>query len=417
MCKTMRNSSPPETCDVVVVGAGPSGLAAATQLKALGVASVVVLEREPQAGGIPRHCGHPPYGVHEFNRLMTGPSYAAALVEKAHSSGVEIFTNTTVVKIHEGGRLVLSTDDGISEIAARRVILSTGVRETPCAPRFVSGQRPMGISTTGALQTMVYLNGTIPFKKPIIVGSELVTFSSLLTCRKAGIKPVAMLEPNSRVTARSIFRFAPMIFGVPLLLNTSLVEILGKSRVSGVRLKNPAGAIQEVDCDGVLFTGQFIPESSLMRMGHLEIDPASGGPVVDQNGQCSDPSYFAVGNLLHPVETAGWCWSEGKQMATNISKSLAQEAQRDKPVNVVLKSTKLKYITPQSITPSAQDAGGNQFQLRFREAAKGELSLRHDGKTLWSSKRAFLPERRVLIPLSVLAGSVEPVEIHFSERP
>lgn len=413
----MRNSNPPETCDVVVVGAGPSGLAAATHLKALGVASVVVLEREPQAGGIPRHCGHPPYGVFEFGRLMTGPTYATELVKKAQNSGVEIYTNTSVVSIHKGGRLVLSTDDGITKIAATRVILSTGVRETPCAPRFVSGQRPLGISTTGALQAMVYLNDTIPFKRPVIIGSELVSFSSLLTCRKAHIKPVAMIEPNSRTTARSVFKFAPMVFGVPLKLNTHLVEIFGKSRVTGVRVVNLAGVPQDVDCDGVLFTGKFTPESSLMRMGHLDIDQASGGPVVDQNGQCSDPCYFAVGNLLHPVETAGWCWNEGKQMATNVSKSLLHNAPLNSPLNVVLKSRKIKYITPQIITPSVQDAAARQFQLRFLEAAAGEISLRHNGKTLWSRKSTFLPERRVLIPFSAFASSVEPVEVYFSETP
>lgn len=413
----MRNSAPPEICDVVVVGGGPSGLAAATHLKALGVASVVVLERESQAGGIPRHCGHPPYGVLEFKRLMAGPAYAAALVKAALNSGVEIYTNTTVVKIQEGGRLVLSTDCGITEIAARCVVLSTGVRETPRAPRFVSGQRPLGVSTTGALQAMVYLNSTIPFKSPIIVGSELVSFSSLLTCRKAGIKPVAMIESNSRITARSPLRFAPMIFGVPLRLNTRLVEIFGKARVTGVRIADLAGDLKEVDCDGVLFTGQFTPESSLMRMGHLEIDQASGGPVVDQYGQCSDPCYFAVGNLLHPVETAGWCWNEGKQMASNIGKSLAHDVQRNKPLNVVLKSTKLKYVTPQAITPSAHDDGVIRFQLRFREAAKGELSLRHSGKTLWSKNSTFLPERRVLMPLKAFESSAEPIEIHFVEIP
>lgn len=411
----MRNSNLPETLDVVVVGAGPSGLAVATHLKALGVASVVVLEREPSAGGVPRHCGHPPYGVFEFGRLMTGPTYAAELVKKAQNSGVEIYTNTTVVSIHEGGRLVLSTDDGIIEIAARRVILSTGVRETPCAPRFVTGQRPLGISTTGALQAMVILNDTIPFKRPIIIGSELVSFSSLLTCRKAGIKPVAIIEPNSRITARSVFKFAPPVFGVPLKLKTNLVEIFGKTRVTGVRLMNFAGVLRDVDCDGVLFTGKFTPESSLMRMGHLEIDQASGGPVVDQNGQCSDPCYFAVGNLLHPVETAGWCWNEGKKMATNVSKSLMHNAQFDSPLNVVLKSRKIKYITPQIITPSEQDAAVRQFQLRFQEAAVGKISLRQNGKTLWSRTSAFLPERRVLIPFATFARSVEPVEVHFSE--
>jgi thioredoxin reductase len=413
----MTTSFPPATCDVAIVGGGPSGLAAATQLKALGIASVVVLEREPQAGGIPRHCGHPPFGMREFKRIMTGPVYAEALIQKARMAGVEIFPNTTVVKIHEDGRLTLSTEKGIVEIKAKRVILSTGVRETPRAPRFITGQRPLGISTTGALQSMVYLKNTIPFKRPIIIGTELVSFSSLLTCCKAGIKPVAIIESDDRITARSICRLLPIIFGVPLRLNTSLVEILGKTRVTGVRIKTPTDGVQEIDCDGVLFTGQFTPESSLMRMGNLDIDHASGGPIIDQYGQCSAPNYSATGNLLHPVETAGWCWNEGVGTAFNVAKSLMNKAQQGSRLNVVLKSSKLKYVTPQTITRSHFDTGVKHFQLRFLEAARGKLSLRHNDQTLWFSNNNFLPERRVLIPLPDFTNSDEPVEIHFMEEP
>ena len=231
----------PETCDVAIVGGGPAGLATATRLKQLGIKNVIVLERESQAGGIPRHCGHPPFGMREFKRVLSGPTYAARLVERALKAGVQIHLNSSVVELHEKGRLSISTDKGVSEIQARIVVLATGVRETPRSARLVSGQRPMGILTTGALQSMVYLKQKIPFKRPVIIGSELVSFSSLLTCRHAGIKPVGMLETNRRVTARYFSRFFPALFGVPLYLETRLAGITGQERVTSVKVASITG--------------------------------------------------------------------------------------------------------------------------------------------------------------------------------
>ena len=148
---------PPERCNVVVVGGGPAGLAAATELARLRVADVVVLEREPRAGGIPTHCGHRAFGMREFQRCYNGPRYAECLVARARNAGVRLHTNTTVVSAGEGGHLTLATTDGVSQLVANKVVLSTGARETPRAARLVSGQRPLGIVTTGALQSMVYL--------------------------------------------------------------------------------------------------------------------------------------------------------------------------------------------------------------------------------------------------------------------
>lgn len=262
---------------------------------------------------------------------------------------------------------------------------------------------------------MVYLKDKIPFKRPVIIGSELVTFSSLLTCRKAGIKPVAMIEVNNRITARSICQFLPMVFGVPLRLNTQLVEILGKTRVSGVRIKARDGAEQVIDCDGVLFTGQFTPESSLMRMGHLAVDQLSGGPVIDQFGRCSDPKYFATGNLLHPVENAGWCWNEGVKTAQWVAESLTEQSVPQRQAQVVLISPKLKYAVPQIISQTPSQSGSKHIQLRFAEAATGQLSLIRKRETLWSTSGKFLPERRILVPVPDATDGTSDIEIHFTE--
>ena len=296
--------------DVAIVGGGPAGLSAAIELKRSGVAHVVVLERETEAGGIPRHCGHPPFGMREFARILTGPRYARKLVETAVHAGVDIRTSTTVVKALPGAGLLIATDRGAQKINARRVIYATGVRETPRSARMISGNRPRGVLNTGVLQAMVYLNGHRPFKRPLIVGTELVSFSSIQTCRHAGISPVAMIEENGEAVARWPTAIFAKITSVPVHYNSRLVAIKGQDTVVAAVVENAQGESLEIACDGVILTGRFTPEASLSTCGHLRVDSGTGGPEVDQFGRCSDPAYFAAGNVLRPVETAGWCWNE-----------------------------------------------------------------------------------------------------------
>lgn len=407
--------NPPEHCNVAVVGGGPAGLAAATELKRLGVAAVVVLEREPQAGGIPRHCGHPPFGMREFKRCYTGPQYAGHLVKRAQNAAVGVYVNTTVVSAESGGNLTLSTPDGIRRLQAERVILSTGARETPRAPRLVSGQRPLGIMTSGTLQSMVYLKKKMPLERPVIIGTELVSLSVLLTCRHIGIKPVAMLEQNGWPTARpSVWRLS-RVFGVPVYLETRIDEIIGARRVTEVRMINVAGETAALKCDGVVFTGRFTPESALLRMGHLEVDAHSGGPVVDQFGRCSDPAYFAAGNLLRPVETAGWCWREGVHIARCVRLSLSgrlRDAEQRIPVRFAGRI--LKYVMPQVLSAPFRDAGSGgmkHLQLRFLQPAGGRLSLRSETREICSKSVHIMPERRVLLPLAGLSDASPPATL------
>lgn len=321
----MQMSSPQENrYDVVVIGGGPAGLAAATALKKTGVEKVLVLDREPDAGGIPRHCGHPPFGVFEYHRVLKGPDYAKRLVQTALESDVEIAVKTTVLKLYPNGLLSIVSPDGPLKLKAERVLLATGARETPRSARLVSGDRSLGICTTGTLQSMVYLKKMLPFKRPVVVGTEIVSFSALLTCRNAGITPVAMLEEQAKPQVAWPIYLSARFFKVPLHLNTKVLRILGNDRVTGIEVLDELGNERRLECDGVLFTGCFTPESSLARMSHLEIDKKTGCPVVDTDGRCSDPAYYAAGNLLQrPVAVAGKCWKNGLKTAHVIAADLA----------------------------------------------------------------------------------------------
>ena len=188
-----------ESHDVIIVGGGPTGLSAARRLTDLGIRDVVVLEREALAGGIPRHCGHLGFGWQSHKRLWTGPRFAAEL--RKSTKGLDVRTAATVLELLKDGQLRIQTPSGLGEMTAKHILIATGTRETPRSARLVGGSRPQGVMNTGALQQHVYLHHNKPFARPVIIGSELVSFSALLTCRHLGIRPVAMLEENPHISA------------------------------------------------------------------------------------------------------------------------------------------------------------------------------------------------------------------------
>src|ERR1700748_2342715 len=244
--------------DVIVSGGGPAAFAAAVALRRRGVGRVMILERDDVAGGVPRHCGHPPFGMREFGRILTGPDYAKRLGALAPAEQVDIRTRTTAVASEPDAHLQIVSPAGRERIAARRVVLATGVRETPRSARLTSGDRPMGVLNTGALQAFVYLRKLVPFRRPLIVGTELVSMSALLTCSAAGIHPVGMVEPSGRPTAFRPFALYPRLRGIPVYYGTEVAAIRGTQRVESVQLRGADGELREVECDGVLFTGRFL---------------------------------------------------------------------------------------------------------------------------------------------------------------
>lgn len=301
-----------ESRDIIIIGAGPAGLSAARRLHEMGIRDVLVLEREQEAGGIPRHCGHIGFGWDSHRRLWTGPHFAAEL--RNGGSQVEVRTRTTVLELGREGRIRVQTAMGVREMQGRQVLLATGTRETPRAARLIGGTRPAaGVMTTGALQQHVYLHNSKPFERPVIIGSEWVSYSALLTCRHVGIKPVAMLEEEAVTAAPALGKLvARLAFGVPVRTGTRLVAIEGKQRVEAVEVER-GGQRQRIACDGVVFTGKFQPELALVPAGSFLEGLGLGG--IDR--------YLAAGNVLAPLKTSGKCWIEGRLAADLIRQRLA----------------------------------------------------------------------------------------------
>ncbi len=309
---------------VVIVGGGPAGLSAARVLVAAGLRDVLVLERNPEAGGVPRFCGHRGWGMLDHGRAWTGPRYAARLVQLA--AGAEIRTNASVLALHPGGGLEVSTPAGVERISARAVLLATGTRETPRAARLLPGTRPWGVLNTGAFQEMVHAGGMVPFRRPAIIGSELVGFSALLTARHAGIRPVAMVEEGARVAAPwPAALVARLAFGVKLLAGVRILGIEGGARVEALRIAH-GGREQAIPCDGVVVSGRFLPDAAFARASHLGMDEATGGPAVGAGWQCTDPAFFAAGNILLPARHSGAVAREGMAAARAILHALGGDA-------------------------------------------------------------------------------------------
>lgn len=389
--------------EVIVIGAGPAGLGAATALARAG-RRVLVLEREADPGGIPRHCGHYPFGMREFSRILRGPAYAARLAGAALAAGVTIRTRTTVTALLPGGVVEVTCDAGPETLSARAVLLATGVRESSRAARLIGGVKPGGVISTGALQGMVYLNGQAPFARPVILGTEMVAFSALLTCRHAGIRPLAMIEPAGRTTARWPAHWLARVLGVPIHFDSDIAAIHGRARVTGVTLSTPGGTL-DLPADGVIVSGGFRPDAALLRGGHLAVDPGSGGPVIDAFGRLSDPVYFAAGNLLRGVETAGWCWSEGRRTARAILEALDGRLPDPGGARLELAHPALRLALPQVLGAGGAEAPHRRLQIRLDRPARGRLVLRQNGKTVSSTPFDSLPERRLSLPLPALPGA------------
>ena len=402
------------SADALVIGAGPAGLAAATRLKSLGIGRVIAVDRELQAGGVPRHCGHPPFGMREFGRVLTGPVYARRLAERAQRAGVELLLGHSVVAISRDERIVVTcaSSQGSICIRARRVILATGVRETPRSARLVSGDRPLGVLTTGALQEYVYLHHIKPFLRPVIVGTELVSLSSLLTCRTIGARPVAMVEHRNRATVRRLSMALPRWLGVPVRFDTRIVDIKGRQQVEAVTLCRPDCTLEDVECDGVLFTGRFTPEASLARAAGLEIDGGTAGPLIDQFARTSEPRIFAAGNVLHPVETAGWSWREGRRVAEFVVADLAGRLPSHAPAIKLVAGRGVRYVVPQRLVPKS--GGFACLQLRACDDVSGALIALCRGQPVLTQALTSGPERRILAPVAPLCQADADITLSFS---
>ena len=385
------------TTDVLVVGGGPAGLSAAIALRGRGVPRVTVVEREADAGGIPRHTDHTGFGLRDRHRLFTGPEYARRLVDDAVRAGVDVATGTTAIEWAGERSFELVGERGRRTIDARAVILATGTRERPRAARLVPGDRPAGVLTTGALQQLVTFDHVRVGRRAVIVGAEHVSFSAVLTLAEAGCRTVALVTELPRHQTYWPLRLATASrHRAPVLAGVGVARIVGRRRVEAVELTDG----RSLACDTVVFTGDWVPDHELARRGGFELAPGSLAPVVDTGLRTARPGVFAAGNLLHGAETADVCALDGRHVADPVMAWL-ETGDWPRPGVPVVADPPVRWVHPMVVRPHDAAPPRGRLLLRVATFVPGRrLSVVQGGRVLWmgSSRHDLVPNRSIALP-------------------
>ena len=384
-----------DNVQIAIIGAGPAGISAALELKKLGYSDLIVFDREDEIGGTPRHCGHLGFGMFEFKRILSGPDYAKKLSKLASQNGINIQLKSTLTKI-EDGMLTFSTPDGVKQYKPTCTLLALGARETPRSDRLVSGTRSPDIITTGALQRFAYLQEIKPFDKAVVIGSEIVSFSALMSAKHAGIEIAAIVEEKNEIDSFCLIKYLTKWFlRVPVITGAKLKSINGEDKkVSSVTILKD-NKEEEIECDGVIFTGKFTPESSIMQKSFKDFNLNNNSSHVTQNFQANNESFFIAGNALRGALAAFKCYFEGKKVAKNIHNYIRFKHQ---PENIEIQADEnISWYYP-SLIDLKSPISRHLTTLRLKNRAKGIVKILLNGRVV-STKRVYaLPFISISIP-------------------
>lgn len=394
--------------DVAIVGGGPAGLTAATELAPL--LNVVVLERELAAGGIPRHSDHPGYGIRDMKTFISGPAYARRLVSGAAAAGTTIRTSTMVTGWAGTKSLDITSPAGRERVDARAVILATGARERPRPARLIPGDRPSGVYTTGQLQNSVHLQHRKVGNRAVVVGAELVSYSAVLTLKHAGCRTALMTTEHPSPESYAMFNLAGRtpLLGVDIATSTRVTRIIGKSAVQGVEIEHiGTGQRRVIECDTVVFTGDWIPDHELARSAGIDIDPGTLGPVVDTALRTSRDGVFAIGNLLHPVDTADIAALDGRHVAAQVRRYLDGGRAAGEGIRIRAEAP-LRWVAPNLLrTGDPAPARGRLLLWTDTLVRIPRVSARQDGNVIGRRRLPWpaSPGRVFRVPSSILDGA------------
>lgn len=413
--------------DVIVIGGGPAGLAAAYAAKEKGAEKILVIEREKEAGGILNQCVHNGFGLHYFKEELTGPEYAGRFIKMLENTDVEIRLDTTVLEISKDKCVkCVSPDRGYEELNGKTIIISTGCRERTRGAIAIPGDRPAGVFTAGAAQKYLNCEGYMAGKRVVILGSGDIGLIMARRMTLEGAKVLACVEvmPFSGGLTRNIVQCLED-FDIPLYLSHTITDIIGKDRVEKVIVsrvdenRRPIkGTEIEFDCDTVLLSVGLIPENELTRAAGIEMDSRTGGAVVFENNETDTEGIFACGNAVHVHDLVDYVTEESTR-AGEAAAEYIKNGEKSGRLIELENGSGVTYTVPQKIRVEENKKYGVFFRVS-RVMKKSRIKVVSEGNVLASFSREHMAPgemERIDIPAVLLnkAGNTVTVETEAEE--
>lgn len=396
--------------ELVIIGGGPAGLAAAVAAYKAGVQDILILERDNELGGILNQCIHNGFGLHTFKEELTGPEYAGRFIEQVKALGIPYKLNTMVLDLAEDKTVTaMNRQDGLFQLKPKAVILAMGCRERPRGALNIPGYRPAGIYTAGTAQRLVNMEGYLPGRKCVILGSGDIglIMARRMTLEGAEVKVVAELMPYSGGLKRNIVQCLDD-FGIPLKLSHTVVDIKGRERLEGITLarvengKPIPGTEEFYECDTLLLSCGLIPENELSRAAGVDINPITNGPAVNESLETSVPGVFAAGNVLHVHDLVDYVSEEAAAAGRHAAAYILEGKQVQGKTLPIKGVDGVRYTVPVAIRPAAIDPE-DTVTIRFRV---GNVYTNKRIVVYAGDKAIFSRKRNVLAP-----GEMETVNL------
>lgn len=351
--------------DLIVVGGGPAGLAAALAANEKGLENILIIERDRELGGILNQCIHNGFGLHYFKEELTGPEYAGRFIKMLEGTGIKVMCDTMVLDVTQDKEVhCINPSDGYQILKARAVVLAMGCRERTRGAISIPGTRPAGVLTAGAAQRYVNIEGHMVGKKVIILGSGDIGLIMARRMTLEGAEVLACVEvmPYSGGLQRNIVQCLND-FNIPLYLSHTIIEIRGKNRVEGVTIaevgpdrKPIKGTEKEFECDTILLSVGLIPENELTRVAGIEIDPKTNGVAVWENMETSAPGVFASGNVVHVHDLVDYVTGESQKAGVAAAEYVKLGMRSREHAITVNEGSDVGFIVPLKIHREAMDA-------------------------------------------------------------